>query len=231
MPTSSIQPHLEAFERRLRMDDLSPKTIRAYLHDLKLFAQWLEEIHGGDVSLDRIGTPDLAAFRKHLIQERSHRPATVNRRINSLRAFFNWHQQAHGRPENPALNLRFVRQATKQRPKSLKQTEVLALMREAAQSSHDTSHRNGALLQLMLQAGLRVGEAAGLRRSDLTLQTRSGSVRVTGKGMKVRDVPLNATARRALVSYLEHVGDADLSEPLFMSFCARDSGCDRELGK
>ena len=51
----------------------------------------------------------------------------------------------------------------------------------------------------MLQAGLRVGEVAALRTDDITLSDRSGMVRIRqGKGMKARDVPLNATARRAL---------------------------------
>ena len=55
----------------------------------------------------------------------------------------------------------------------------------------------------MLQAGLRVGEVAALQVADLSLSERSGSVRIRhGKGLKARDVPLNASARRALKQYL-----------------------------
>ena len=55
----------------------------------------------------------------------------------------------------------------------------------------------------MLQAGLRVGEVAALRVADITLSDRSGMVRIRhGKGLKAREVPLNATARRALKLYL-----------------------------
>jgi site-specific recombinase XerD len=51
----------------------------------------------------------------------------------------------------------------------------------------------------MLQSGLRVGEVAALRQSDVVLRERAGTVRVrNGKGLKEREVPLNATARRAL---------------------------------
>ncbi len=50
----------------------------------------------------------------------------------------------------------------------------------------------------MLQAGLRVGEVAALRVADLTMNDRSGSVRIrSGKGHKAREIPLNATIRRA----------------------------------
>jgi len=49
----------------------------------------------------------------------------------------------------------------------------------------------------------RVGEVAALRVADITLSDRSGMVRIRhGKGLKAREVPLNATARRALKLYL-----------------------------
>lgn len=49
-----------------------------------------------------------------------------------------------------------------------------------------------------------VGEGAALRRSDVVLRERAGTIRVrNGKGLKERQVPLNATARRALRQLLE----------------------------
>ena len=69
--------------------------------------------------------------------------------------------------------------------------------------THGFAARNYALAQVMLQAGLRVGEVAALRVADITLSDRSGNVRIRhGKGLKAREVPLNATARRALKRYL-----------------------------
>ena len=82
--------------------------------------------------------------------------------------------------------------------------EVHALLRAAGASSHGLAARNYALVQLMLQAGLRVGEVAALRIADITMSDRSGSVRIRhGKGLKAREVPLNATARRALKQHLD----------------------------
>ena len=70
----------------------------------------------------------------------------------------------------------------------------------------------------MLQAGLRVGEVAALRTSDVSLHDRSGAVRIReGKGLKAREVPLNATARRALKHYLAERGAHASAEPLFLS--------------
>jgi site-specific recombinase XerD len=81
---------------------------------------------------------------------------------------------------------------------------VHGLLRAAGESSHGLARRNYALVQLMLQTGLRVGEVAALRRRDVVLRERAGTVRVrNGKGLKEREVPLNATARRALRQLLE----------------------------
>ena len=78
------------------------------------------------------------------------------------------------------------------------------LLRAAGGSSHGLARRNYALVQLMLQTGLRVAEVAALRRSDVVVRDRAGSVRLrSGKGLKEREVPLNATARRALWQLLE----------------------------
>jgi site-specific recombinase XerC len=77
------------------------------------------------------------------------------------------------------------------------------LVHVAANSPHKLGPRNVALVQLMLQAGLRVGETTALKHGDLQLKSRSGHVHVRhGKGLKARDIPLNRTARQALQVYL-----------------------------
>jgi integrase/recombinase XerC len=106
--------------------------------------------------------------------------------------------------EDPSLEVKLVRTNARRQPRGLKDAEVHGLLRAAGQSGRGLSKRNYALLQVMLQTGLRVSEVAGLRRADLVIHDRSGSIRVRlGKGRKERLVPLNATARRALTSYLD----------------------------
>jgi integrase/recombinase XerC len=91
-------------------------------------------------------------------------------------------------------------------------------LRIAGTLSHGTAKRNYALIQLMLQTGLRVGEIAALRHEDLRINERSGSVRVReGKGRKEREVPLNTTARKALRDYLDTLEVCDHHAPVFRS--------------
>lgn len=90
------------------------------------------------------------------------------------------------------------------RPKGLTEPEIQALLRAAGQTSHGLAKRNYALLEVLLETGLRVGKVAALRIGDLALHDRSGVVQVReGKGRKQREVPLNSNARRALKLYLK----------------------------
>jgi site-specific recombinase XerD len=74
------------------------------------------------------------------------------------------------------------------------------------------------LVQLMLQAGLRVREAANLRMAELTVRERGGSIRIRqGKGRKEREIPLNSSARRGLRAYLATRGPLEPSDPVFIS--------------
>jgi site-specific recombinase XerD len=104
------------------------------------------------------------------------------------------------------------------RPVGLTEVEVTAVLRAAGQSKHGLSKRNYALLQLMLQTGVRVSEAAALQVRDAVLRDRAGSVKVRqGKGGKERDIPLNTSARRGLSAYLETRKPLRPDEPLITS--------------
>jgi site-specific recombinase XerD len=210
---------LTAFEKCLAQRDVAAATVRSYRNDLSLFQRWSQDLNGqATVTVDRIQTVDLAAFRQHLIQEQSLRPATVNRRIQCFRTFFAWLRSQGVVPENPALSLRFVRSTARRKPVALQQKEVLALLRAAAHSGHGTALRNLALCQLLLQTGMRLGEVVALKVKDLDLRDRSGAVRIReGKGLKEREVPLNLTARRALSDYLNARGSAELEDWVFES--------------
>lgn len=210
---------IDRFEHHLVSRDLAPATIRGYRHDLKLFQDWLAWVHETPTaSMVHVGTVELAAFRRHLLQEKAQRPATVNRRIQSLRVFFQWLQDQPGGAGNPAEHLRYVRYARRQSPEALQRREILALLQAAAASPHGLGKRNTALGQLMLQTGLRVSEVAALRQRDIQFGSRSGYVAVrAGKGLKFRQVPLNTTARRALQAYLDTLPERTADAPVFLS--------------
>ncbi|MGH3184066.1 MAG: tyrosine-type recombinase/integrase [Streptosporangiaceae bacterium] len=146
------------------------------------------------------------------------RPATVNRRLDALRRLCRWARGTGTLSADAASNVRPMRTIRNRQPAGLTDIESHALLRAAGASSHGLATRTYALVQLMLQAGLRVGEVAALHVGDITMNDRSGCVRIRqGKGLKAREVPLNATARRALKQHLEHRQAPGHDATLFVS--------------
>lgn len=154
-------------------------------------------MHPG-VSLEILTSIDIVNYRQHLINVKRLKPATVNRRLNAIRRFCRWIKKQGLLNTDPSKDIKIVRAQSRHRPIELKESKVHALLRVAGQSKHGNTKRNYALVQLMLQTGLRVNEVASLCIADLKIRDRSGSVRVRqGKGRKERIVPLNVTGIQA----------------------------------
>lgn len=198
----------------LEQADLAPATIAGYLKDVGQFLRW-QQSRGGS---PRLNETDLVAYWQHLTAANSLRPATVNRRAESLRRLCLWAQPAGWLPRDPASAFKPMRTERQRRRAALTTAEVHRLLQAAGTSSHGHAGRDYALVQLLVQTGLRVGEVSLLRRSDLELRERSGSVRVKhGTARKARDVPLNAATRRALRRYLDQRPEAGAASALFLS--------------
>jgi len=207
---------LQEFVRSLQAQDRSPHTVSAYDSDVRGFFAWLTERLGKTVPPVEVTAFDVQRYRDHL-NDLGRKPSTVNRKLAALRVFFDWATQQEHASTNPAEDVNGVDQERRP-PKALTEQQVYRLQREAAAQCQSaeaqfddptaptvvTAYRDAALLNLLLYAGLRVSEAAALRRADLQLSERKGTVIVrSGKGRKYREVPLHKTARQALTVYLE----------------------------
>src|SRR5512143_3995362 len=116
-PVTDNDTLLTAFRAHLLQQDRAPTTIRNYLHDLKLFQDWLAWLYEAPaIALRQVATADLATFRQHLLQEKSQRPTTINRRLQSLRLFYRWLKPQHAAAEDPAEHLRYLRTVRRPRP-------------------------------------------------------------------------------------------------------------------
>ena len=192
-------PWLAGFLKQLRREDLSPMTVRGYQSDLQLFLRWY-----AFRALEKLSAVEVMNYRRHLAGEGGLKPASINRKLEALRRLCRWAHREGKLPSNPAAEVKLARTVRDLRPVGLSELEVTALLRAAGQSQHGLSKRNYALMQILLQAGLRVSEVAALRIDDVVLRERAGSVTVRqGQGGKQREIRLNSSARRGLSAYLE----------------------------
>ena len=215
---ADIPPWLQPFLDRLAAEDRSAATRRGYRYDLLQLSAWYAALHGSLPELSRLTEHDLIAWRQHMLTLRQLKASTINRRLEAVRRLLRWAEASGTVARSVAADVKTVRTTRNRKPIGLTAAEVHGLLRAAGASSHGLARRNYALVQLMLQTGLRIGEVAALRRADVTLRDRAGVIRVChGKGLKEREVPLNATARRALRQLHEHDPSARPEDPVFRS--------------
>ncbi len=126
------------------------------------------------------------------------------RKIAALRTFFSFLTTVGKIPRNPAIGLAAPRREMRL-PEFLPVDEMMDLLRSLP-SEGEAGKRDAAILELLYSSGMRVGELVSLRRGDVSLE--EGTVRVRGKGRKVRVVPAGEKAMRALKEYLAERRDA-----------------------
>ncbi|HKP19791.1 MAG TPA: tyrosine recombinase [Gaiellaceae bacterium] len=169
----------------------APQTVDAYRRDLVHVTARLGK------PLGSASADDLRTYVAEL-RARGLAAATIARRISAARSFFA-HQILLGtREDNPAAE---VEQPRRRRtlPRTLSPREAERLI-EAAAGTTPTALRDGALVELLYGAGLRVSEAVGLQRTDVDLDDRL--LRCTGKGGKERVVPIGRSAAESVRRYL-----------------------------
>ena len=173
------------------LDTLGQTTARAYGEDLTDFSRWFEDSDGNALVACLVTTLDLRDYLSHMLTVRGLKPSTINRRLAAIRAWLNWSKKERAIEDLPV----FPRHLSepKRAPKSLERVEESRFLRSV---TREGNIRDSAAIGLMLYAGLRVSEAVSTRPEDIQLGERKGKVTVrNGKGMKRREVPINADGR------------------------------------
>lgn len=193
----------------------SGETSRAYLREVEDLRLFLAGDSDGPQRCNWSEVTPLDLRRYVASRQAGREGSTVARTISALRTFFAFLAGQGEATANPATGLSTPRRRMSL-PEFLPVDEMLALLRSLPHSS-EAEKRNTAILELLYGAGIRVGELASLRRGDVSLET--ATVRVLGKGRKVRVVPLGSYAAAAIREYLgcpAHEG-RDHGSPLFLN--------------
>ncbi|MPZ28575.1 MAG: tyrosine-type recombinase/integrase [Micromonosporaceae bacterium] len=221
----------------------APHTRTAYFRDLAHFLAWCQR-DGLDPC--RARPADLGQYRAAVEQPAPGHPppspATVHRRLSALSSWYrhlitNRAAELDGNPLAGLRRPRVDRDAS--RTAGLTATEVRALLasaevtaaaRATAADGRPSPHRQArqlaglrdrALVRLLADLGLRVGEALRLDLDALTYNRGRHTLRYLGKGGAQRERPLPAGTRAALDDYLAvraqavGVSVGELAGPLF----------------
>jgi len=187
---------------------LTEKTRRAYRQDLDAFFTFGGVTRPGEITPDRV-----TAWRNSLM-DAGARPATVARKLTTLRAFCD-HLVYHGLLErNPAD------------PKAVKAPKVTGASRTHGLTAGQAERlldvpdrrtvrgaRDHAILKWLLHLGLRRDELCRITLADLGEERGYRTVRIAGKGGRDRLLPVKPGVWQAALAYLEMSGRALDREP------------------
>jgi site-specific recombinase XerD len=193
---------LEEFLGAMTLEGRSAHSIGAYRRDLDAVLAAL------DRPLDEVRPKDLReCYRRQ--QQAGRSPSSINRAIGATRSFFRFLFEEGRLETNPAQALRSIRLGPPLAPKHLTVAEVQRLL-SLPDTETAVGRRDRAILMLLNNTGLRVGELCALSRDDVNLPAEGwGALQIVGKGRRLHRVPINRPAADALLAYLADRHDAE----------------------
>jgi len=180
----------EKFENFLKDQKRSSSTIVAYTNDISQLEKFLKE---KGVSHVTAITQDLLEEFKSQLEKEGYTSKSISRKINSLKTFFRFLEKEGVIKSNPAAAISHPKYELKP-PRILSKIEYRAL-RDACRNDV----RISAIVELMLQTGIRISEVANLKLEDY----KGESIYIRPyESHSGRTIPLNKSARAALERYL-----------------------------
>lgn len=165
---------------------LSANTLEAYRRDLSFF------LDNCDTEISQI---DRSKINNYILElhEHGYAPASVLRKIASMRGFFKWLCVNNYCEKNPAETLEPPK-LPKKLPKVMTVQEIEFILKE------DLNKLEIVILELLYGCGLRVSELVNLKINDFDLNAKY--LQCNGKGSKERIVPLGSKAIAAIKTFL-----------------------------
>lgn len=181
----------DQFKNFLKEKGHSTSTIVAYGKDIEQLAEFLNDLQKNHVH--EVAKEDIEAFLAKMTQE-GYTPKSISRKINSTRTFYRFLKVNEFITDDPSLLVSHPKYQLAP-PRILTPTEYRAL-RDAARNDA----RMSAIIELLLQTGIRIGELTALKLTDI--QKDNLHIPAIEKHEE-RIVPLNKRAQESLKKYLD----------------------------
>ena len=187
----------------------SLQTVNAYLTDLHQFSEFcdLRKKYNSDELTEKI----VKSYLMHLSDSGINKKS-IARKLASLRGMLKFAFQNDITSSNPATLLKNPR-SSKKLPE-VTTTETILKIYKLAEEADDYPELVKIIFELLYGCALRVGELCSLNFNDVDLKNQT--VRVKGKGSKVRIVPVGSKSIEIVKQYLQTT-DQLINEPLIIT--------------
>lgn len=197
----------------LQKQGKSKNTIISYSNDLNSF------FHETNIKPnDYVTAADIRKWVHSMLNPMDIKPlatSTINRRLNSLRSFYAWATKNKKIQQNPMQEIQDLKSADEDSEKIMWLTEdefedLLYIIRKKPVKSRGVDaeekyHRDRAIIYLLTYTGLRVDELSNLKLTDIDLELKR--IRIVGKGMKIRTVPISNTLMAEIHDWLAFLAE------------------------
>lgn len=174
---------VEYLDFMLNEKGASKHTLINYSKDLADLCTYLEES-----SVTEIEDTDFFMLRGYvaMLYDKGMAKSSVERKIASMKSFFNYLQKKNKSDENPARMIKFPKK--EQKAFHVFNIDSILGLLDLPDKSTPSGLRDALILELMYGTGVRVSELVGLNISDIDFGGMR--IRVRGKGKKERIVPV-----------------------------------------
>ncbi len=197
VPTAQLAKSLHEaqveFAAHLQSTGKAYATVIAYSKDIEQLVEFLAK--KGQATAGDVTSADIDEF-KEVLKKQRYTSKSISRKINSIKAFFRYLIGQNILAENPAeviIHPKFDQSP----PRILSKVEYRAL-RDACRGDS----RMSAIVELLLQTGMRISELAALQTIDVDLERNVLNIKAQNSRSS-RKVPLNTAAKASLTEYLQ----------------------------
>ena len=189
--------HIVAFLNSLIIEKgLSKNTIQSYESDIYQLYQW--NLSTNKKRITEIKKIDTSQYVSYLFNQ-NLKSSSVNRKISSLKTFFNFLLKKKLIEVNPFAD-QIMPKKPISLPKSISEDDVVKLL-DAPKEDSLIGLRDRAMLELLYASGVRISELVNIKFSDLDLDRNI--IKVFGKGSKERLVPFGEDAAQWISAYID----------------------------
>jgi len=209
MSNLNLNDALALFADTLTKKGKSTNTIVAYKGDINQLAIFLGR--KGITEVEQVTGKEIEDFKKDLT-DNGYTAKSVSRKLNSIKNFFSFLKDEGKTTIDPASEIKHPKYENDV-PKVLKPIEYRSL-RDACRNDI----RSTAIVELMLQAGLRIKEIENLKMEDV----RENEIVITSyESHGERIVPLNNSAKNALRKYIDEIRGESKNKNVFITKTGR----------
>lgn len=186
----TLDQSLNEFIEFLKSGKKASATVIAYRKDIDQLIEYLKK--AGRSNVPEVTVDDLNNFLA-LLHTQNYTPKSISRKINSIKTFYRFLIAYKYAENNVAAAISHPKFDSKA-PRILSRMEYRAL-RDACRDDV----RIAAVVELLLQTGMRIGELAALTTDSVS----DNFIKIPAvEGHPERDVPLNKSVKTAIQNYL-----------------------------